>query len=264
VIEELPSGAGSDDPRDLPASTALRDVAVIGGGCYGTFYARQLAQARARGRLTCRRVLVVDRDPECRAARALEPEDGAALVVADWGAFLDEFLAAPSDLPGDAVVPSPLMPHLMAEWLAREASRHWPGRRARFHPVERPVGTPYDRLGPDGTRYVSFADWICPTHCVDPHVCPVIAGPRTWEMSDAITEYTTRLARERSVAGPALFVSRHRAFGVGMFDVAEAGLALAMLVDAARRESEVSLVVATISSCHGAVSLLELGAPEAA
>jgi len=28
----------------------MRDVMVIGGGCYGTFYAGQLAKAKARGR----------------------------------------------------------------------------------------------------------------------------------------------------------------------------------------------------------------------
>jgi hypothetical protein len=267
MIEELRPPVGIDDPRAAPPVTALRDVAVIGGGCYGTFYARQLAEARARGRLTCRRVMVVDRDPGCRAVRELRPGDTAAVVTADWGAFLDAFLSRPqppAPAAADAVVPSPLMPHLMADWLLREATRRWPGRAARLAPVERAVGTPYDRLGPEGTRYVSFADWTCPTHCVEPHLCPVIAGPRTWEMGDALVEYTAHLARERPTLGPALFVTRHRAFGVGMFDVAEAVLALRLLEEAAGRAAGVRLVVATISSCHGAVSLLELGAPGAA
>ena len=46
----------------------MRDVVVIGGGCYGTFYATQLARAKARGKASYRRVVLVDRDPGCRAS----------------------------------------------------------------------------------------------------------------------------------------------------------------------------------------------------
>src|SRR6266480_727710 len=45
----------------------MRDVAVVGGGCYGTFYAGQLAKAKERGKARFRRVVVVDRDRACRA-----------------------------------------------------------------------------------------------------------------------------------------------------------------------------------------------------
>jgi hypothetical protein len=184
------------------------------------------------------------------------------LTVAEWGAFLDDLLdrpAPPAGAPDDAIVPSPLMPHLMAEWLAREAGRAWPGRMVRFAPLEVPLGTPWDRPGPDGTRYVSFADWLCPTHCVEPHLCPVTRGPRTWEMADAVGEYTGRIGRGGVVRGPALFVTRHRAFGVGMFDVAEARAALTVVREAGRAGNPVTVVVATVSSCHGALTALELG-----
>jgi hypothetical protein len=255
-------GADRSGGLDEPPVTAFRDIAIIGGGCYGTFYAGQLDAARARGRLTCRRVLLVDRNPDCRAARAIEARPDRSLVVAEWAAFLDDFLArdeSEPDQPDDAVVPSPFMPHLMAEWLRRVAAREWPRRQVRFQPLEGAVGTPYDRAGPDGTRYVSFADWICPTHCVEPHLCPVIRGPRTWEMSDAVEALVTRLDRERPTAGPALFVTRHRAFGVGMFDAAEARRARERLLDAGASGPAVRLVIGTISSCHGALSVLELG-----
>src|SRR5438876_8458006 len=51
-------------------------------------------------------------------------------------------------------------------------------RTIEVAPVPESLGTPYDRTAPDGTRYVSFADWICPTHCVEPVTCPAIGGPR--------------------------------------------------------------------------------------
>ncbi len=239
---------------------ALRDILVIGGGCYGSFYAGQLARARRVGRLIHRHVLVVDRDPACSLARAGLPDAATRLVTAEWGAFLDEFLDRPPPDPGepdDAVVPSPLMPHLMAAWLAREARRLWPGREVGSCRLEPAVGTPYDRAGPDGTRYLSFADWLCPTHCVEPHQCPVTRGPRTWEMAEAVTAYAARLAHSAPVAGTAVFVTRHRVYGVGMFDVAEARAARQMLSGAGPGAGTV--VVATVSSCHGALSGLELG-----
>ncbi len=156
----------------------------------------------------------------------------------------------------DAIVPSPLMPHLMAQWLERTAARVSPSRRVRPVPADQPLGTPYDVLAPDGTRYVSFADWLCPTHCIEPSICPVIRAPRTWEMSDALGRYVERLGRRGPTVGPALFITRHRAFGVGMFDVTEVRAARRALVGAAAGPETVDLVVATVSSCHGAVGLL--------
>ena len=51
------------------APAPLRDVAVIGGGCYGSFYAGQLLTACRRGGLSVRRILMVDHDPHCAGAR---------------------------------------------------------------------------------------------------------------------------------------------------------------------------------------------------
>jgi hypothetical protein len=237
----------------------LRDVAIIGGGCYGNFYAGQLETACRRHALSLRRILIVDRDPACLASRTA----GRALVTADWSRFLVEFLdqpAPPAGEPDDAVVPSPLMPHLMAEWLLTVAARRWPGREIALVPPLVPLGTPYDALGPDGTRYVSFADWICPTHCVEPLVCPMIRAPRTWEMSDALADYAARLGAAAPVAGPVLFTTRHYAYGVGLFGAREirAGRAL---VESADGSAGLDVVVGTISACHGAVSLLRIGPP---
>jgi hypothetical protein len=244
----------------------LRDVAIIGGGCYGTFYARQLDTARERGKLELRSVLIVDRDPRCRAATELEPADHRRLAVAPWDAFLVEFLEAPpppAGLPDDAIVPSPLMPHLMASWLVAVAHRRWPGREAALVPPDVPLGTPYDTIGPDGTRYVSFADWICPTHCVEPLNCPMIRAPRTWEMGDALADYAARLGALRPTAGPALFTTRHHSFGVGMFGAEEIRASRRLVEEAGNSGTPTDVVVGTVSACHGAVSILRLGAATA-
>lgn len=236
----------------------LREVVVVGGGCYGSFYTGQLRRAIADGRLTMDRLVVVDRDAGCQVAR--DKLDGVALVVEDWGAFFDRWLdrPGPTDGPDDAVVPSPLMPHLMAEWLVRLAGRTGVNARIGSMAADSPVGTPYEVSAPDGNRYVSFADWICPTHCVEPFTCPATRGPRTWEMGDTLHDYVKRDQTAPRLGGPALFVTRHRVYGVGMFDAADARRGRALLEQSIGSGLPARLLVATISACHGAVSAIEL------
>jgi hypothetical protein len=269
----------------------VADFVVVGGGCYGTFYARQLERARARGVLTYNRVLVVDRDPACQLTRDLPPSLDRELVVRDWDGFFDEYLAAeaaPGRHPGESrgpvsagppssphplspspcdgeggrpsyIVPSPLMPHLMFNWLMRRAQSLWPGRQVTQEPLTEPVGTPYDTLAPDGTRYVSWADWLCPTHCIEPAICPVIRAPRTWEMQETAARVVERLSTSREVFGPALFVTRHLTDGVGAFAVSDAMAAEGMLRAAGESGRSSSLLIGTVSACHGALGVLSLG-----
>jgi len=244
-------------------SVALGDVVIVGGGCYGTFYAGQLVRAADRGAVRYRRLLVVDHNRACRFGTEVGPGGDRELVLRDWGEFFDEWLgaaAAPSPgEPPDAIVPSPLMPHLMYDWLVRRARARWPGRQ--IEPRELPVGpgTPYDVAAPDLTRYVSFADWLCPTHCIEPSICPVIRAPRTWEMGEALERLTEQLGRSTPTAGPVLFVCRHRVYGVGMFDVAAVLAGDAVVAEAGAVHRSVDVVVGTVSSCHGAAGLLHLG-----
>jgi len=230
---------------------------VVGGGCYGTFYASQLAKAKARGKTNYRTVIVVDQNPDCQARRELGEARDREFVVSDWTAFFDQFLTVSHD---DQIVPSPHMPHLMFEWVLRRARARWPNRAVSVEPVPGDLPTPYDRPGVDQTRYVSWADWICPTHCIEPARCPAIGAPRTWEMGDTVRALADRLrAAGRPVSGPALFVCKHQVFGVGMFS-ADAVRAGDGLVEAAGSTSAAAeILVGTISSCHGALNLLTLG-----
>jgi len=230
---------------------------VVGGGCYGTFYASQLAKAKARGRTQYRTVVVVDREHDCWARRELGEAPDRTFVESEWGAFFDQFFPQSGD---DQIVPSPHMPHLMFEWVLRRARARWPNRAVSVEPVPGDFPTPYDRPGADHTRYVSFADWICPTHCIEPALCPAIGAPRTWEMADAVRELAERLrAGGRPVRGPALFVCKHHVFGVGMF-AADAVRAGDRLVEESGVSAAAEVLVGTISSCHGALNLLRLGA----
>ena len=245
----------------------MRDVIVIGGGCYGGFYAAQLAKAKALGRVHYRRVVVVDREPACRARRELGDAPDRSFEARDWSSYFREFLGAaapaPAGEPQDYIVPSPLMPHLMFEWVLERARERWPGRAVDVAPVPDSLGTPYDRTAPapDHTRYVSFADWICPTHCIEPACCPAIDATRSWEMGDAVRALAARLrAAGEPVHGPALFTCRHHVFGVGTFAVQSVLDGDAMVRAAGESGAPVAVLIGTISSCHGAVNLLRIGA----
>lgn len=238
----------------------FRDVVIVGGGCYGTFYTAQLIAARQKGRAEFTRLLIVDRDRACQFMREIGEHDDIALVHAEWNDFFDRYLpersvAAAGTAP-DVIVPSPLMPHLMYQWLERRAQQRWPEREVVTRPLEQEAGTPYDRMSPDGTRYISYADWLCPTHCIEPALCPVIRAPRSWEMAEALAQ----LARRIDAAGPVAFTCEHQVFGVGVFPVADVLAGDAMVAAAGRNGAEVDILVGTISSCHGAVNLLHLGA----
>ena len=230
---------------------------MVGGGCYGTFYASQLAKAKARGKTDYRTVVVVDRNPECQARRELGEAPDREFVVSDWTAFFDQFLTASHD---DQIVPSPHMPHLMFEWVLRRARTRWPNRAVSVEPVPGDFPAPYDRPGADSTRYVSFADWICPTHCIEPALCPAIGSRRTWEMADAVRELAERLrAGGRPVSGPALFVCKHQVFGVGMFAANAVRAGDRLVEESGSASAPAEILIGTISSCHGALNLLRLG-----
>lgn len=248
----------------IPLIPAFRDIVVIGGGCYGSFYAAQLDQARRKGKVEYARVVVVDRDPACRARTEPGEVPGLDFVTSDWDAFLDRYLAGRQGESGgagpeDAIVPSPLMPHLMYHWLVRRARARWPGRAVETRALDDGPGTPYDTVAPDQTRYVSFADWICPTHCIEPATCPVIRAPRTWEMGEVVGRMTERLGRARPTAGPVLFTCRHTVFGVGTFGVRSVLDGDRVVEQAGAGGGETDIVVGTVSACHGALNLLHLG-----
>lgn len=245
-------------------------IVVIGGGCYGSQYVRQLRRARAAGRVTFERVVAVDRDPDCALtrARASDPDGASDLtghadgwaaveVVAEkWTPFLSRWLDAAVEAPGDhvrdAIVPSPLMPHLLFEWLIERAHRLAGPAAIRVETPHEIVGVPWQKVGADGTRYVSFATWTCPINCIEPATCPHTRTERDWSL-----HRTLPLAGEPAGEPTVVLGVTHRAFGVGMVDVADVVAAHDAVVRAVRAGG--TLRIATASHCHGAVASLRQG-----
>lgn len=260
-------GGTSATDADPAGSTAVSygTIVVIGGGCYGSYYVRQLTRARQARALVWASLVVVDRDPHC--AVALHPPaarpPGLTLAISPWDVYLARFLADAAETPGtdrDAIVPSPLMPHLLADWLVDRARARWPHVPIRTESIDSPLPVPWQRDAEDGTRYVSFAEWICPINCIEPARCPHTRGPRSWSLPPTLRDHAeSERSAGRPLAGVHLFHCTHRAYGVGMIDVADvvradAAIGRTGLAPPAR------YLLGTVSHCHGAVRRVVLGA----
>ena len=226
-----------------------RSLIITGGGCYGAHYVRQLAPVSGAT------IRVLDRDPLCLAA-----VEGAAVEAGDWDDLLDRRLRGWEDAAsvrrGQWLIPAPLTPHLFARWLGRALSSF-----ARLEEMAPPLlpETPFARVT-DTKLVFSFADWPCPTHCVEPALCPATRQPKSWDLGRELAAYGLRLREAGLVplAGP--FVARLAPVGRGvsgfpLSDWARAARRVRSLVSGVRPRSHAYVVAATVSSCHGAASM---------
>lgn len=232
-------------------------IVVVGGGCYGSYYVRQLERARAAGALRFERIVVVDRSADCAVARV---GGEAHVVIAEWTDFFNDYLGSESEDTPDAIVPSPLMPHLMYQWLLGRARTRWPDRDVTTQSLAVEPETPWKSAAPDGTFYASYATWMCPINCVEPRLCPHTGGERSWTMPSAARDLVNRSQRSAEpLHGPVIFHCTHRAFGVGMFDTRDV-VAADRLVQHVGAGATANVLVATVSHCHGAFNILHVGA----
>ena len=240
------------------------------------------------------RILVVDRDSQCRAARLadaihrdatvevaahgwrLARADGTAedtvadpayrelpiqCVHSSWEPFFSAWfaaaIAAPESAGKDAVVPSPLMPHLLADWIVARIAQHRPGAIITRVPLTGRPDTPWKRTADDHTHYASFATWMCPINCIEPERCPETRGPRNWTMPASVRLAASHAAEHGTPYDvTAVFQTSHRAYGVGMFDVSAALDADLAIGTAAATGKPGRALVASVSHCHGALAEL--------
>ena len=238
-------------------------IVVVGGGCYGSYYVRQLRRAAEAGKLSWDRLVAVDRDPACRLARSpelLAPVAAAPapeVVVDDWRAYFAP--AIRSCGARDTIVPSPLMPHLMVGWVMDEVRARWPSRAVGLKALQQELPVPWQLANGDAPHYASFATWTCPVNCIEPARCPHTREARDWSMPRAMEGYVAaRRAAGDSLDGPLLFHCEHRAFGVGMFETMRVREAGETVVRAAERGAA-DFLIGTVSHCHGALARLVIG-----
>ena len=161
------------------------------------------------------------------------------VVDAGWDEALRQWVH--SAAPDDQLVPAPTMPHLLRRWLAFELG-------AVPAATPRDWGLPFEAAGTEGELYLSAAAWTCPATCIEPAHCPVLHGPRDWDLAAIISARAVELGYE-----PVVFRVRHYAAGVATISAAALQAALGVR---ARR-----LLVATSSHCHAAVGALQAPLP---
>jgi hypothetical protein len=218
---------------------------VIGGGELGAGYVRQLLRAAAAARLHTDRIRVVDRDPCCAARRFGDPR--VQVETSEWAAWLDSHLPAAGD--DDHLVPYHWAPHLLYDWLGRQAVRA--GLRVRRGAPLSPRGLPFEGDTSAGDRALSYAAWMCPPLCIEPALCPHTRGPRDWSLAaDLETE-------EEAGVGRIVLRCLHLVYGVGTIPVADILAARDRLIAGAalgRRH----WLVATSSHCHALAASLDV------
>lgn len=228
-----------------------QEIVVLGGGCYGGYHTGQLLKARSRGRLRCDRILVVDRNPRCPVSRHLRGERAVVFVCAEWTEFLAEYV--PHAPPDAQLVPAPLAPHVLADWLEGALRRAFPQVWIERAPLTGALHLPYDVVDAGGNRYLSHAAWVCPSTCIEPEICPAIRGPREWDLGKTVAH--------RAEVPLLLFQCLHFVYGVGTIPISTLMRALDEVTQTLRARKEATFGVVTASHCHGVVTLLRLAVP---
>lgn len=221
---------------------------VFGGGCYGSFYTRQLLRAADKNEIANAEIIVVDHNSN-PLAKEFASDARVHIVRQDWDDFLDEYMRGVDVDGSDQFVPPPFTPHLALAWLLRALGNDW-----RIEPFNHLPVLPFVNHTDEGTLTTSHADWICPTHCIEPDTCPHTKGPRHWDMAEDVK----RLGQKVNADQVHIFQCLHLTHGVGTYPVSAVKDAYHSLTSPPP-DLPTSAVVATVSRCHGAMHLLKRG-----
>lgn len=246
---------------------------VLGGGCFGTFYARQLLRAK---NLSFEKIIVVDvkgiKNP-CQAFQELGEGGGKIqYVFSDWKEFFYPYLdqkineAAHGKVSRDHYIPPTFAPHVLMEAFLNILQKRFPEILIRPEPmsmvadqklegqpstlIKDKIQIPFHMLLPSGNLALSFSTWICPATCIEPPTCPVTRGPKDWDMKTKILE---SMQINTNVDYISVLQCRHLTMGVGTIPVQEIVNEYLKFQEVARVPGTHGLTMASVSSCHGLV-----------
>lgn len=224
------------------------DFVIIGGGCYGTYYVEQLLEARSRGKLEWETLLVLDRDPACAVAQRFADDADVVVEKASWEEWGARIWSERTLWSSCQLVPAPIAPHVVRHWLV--AGLRGEGVEVNDDEWRGTVPElPYADVTEAGQLVVSHAPGLCPTNCIEPRMCPLTGGERTWRMTQTVA------AAAQDLDGNVSLECSHFAYGVGTipFDSIYAAFDSLMTLSKPAR-----IGIATVSKCHGLVDVVRL------
>lgn len=226
-------------------------IFILGGGCSGVQYAQRLLSAQRAKKINFDRIVIVDRKSACKAKKFLKA-GSADFIRSDWVRFLSEYIKKSSSKTKDFIVPSHAAPHLLGmaflDLMKKEKRKIW----VKMNDPKRAVGTPFEKRLRKGVFALSMATWICPSDCIEPPSCPHLKKKRKWDLE--------RILKKWAANGLNLFVfpARHYACGVSAVPVRKITGAWNGVKKMISKKENHAIAVATVSACHGIISLFEV------
>src|SRR5438094_1943212 len=89
--------------RGVARTQTYGTIVIVGGGCYGSYYVRQLRRAMQAKALVAKRLVIVDRDPRCAVASVLDDDESgvpAEIAAREWREFFNDYLSSAAADPG--------------------------------------------------------------------------------------------------------------------------------------------------------------------
>lgn len=238
------------------------NIYILGGGCFGTQYARWLLTARERGKINFRELIVVDKDEDCKVKVEVKvKEPNIRLEISNWTDFLVDYIENAEADTRNLIVPSHAAPHLLGKAFvalisslrprASEASRE--GSSLLMIDIPAPIGTPFEKSLEKGVIAVSMATWNCPANCPEPGKCPHIHAPRDWDLEVSLRNWAEKVKLDEFYVFPA----RHFAYAVSAIPAQAVIEAWRSMQNRLQKKGEYMIGIATSSACHGIVSIFK-------
>ncbi|OGF66880.1 MAG: hypothetical protein A2Y62_01395 [Candidatus Fischerbacteria bacterium RBG_13_37_8] len=241
--------------KEFDPSLDLRNcnkVIILGGGCYGSVFSQRISRAKEKNQCDYSYQLIVDINSECEAIVNNERKD-VLFFNGDWMDFFSSYVGYFINEQDYVVLPCNT-PHFIFNFFVRMLTSS-KGHRVEVLRLNDNIGFPYEEYSGD-SLYISNAEWTCPYLCREPEICPAIHEARLWNIRERLCDYLSRI-KEYKIDDSLLFESDLVINGVALIATKKIISGYRRLISTAEILPKV-YVIATISQCHGAISVFKL------